>query len=150
MKILFAILLLASTAVFAEPQLPAHIRTLDAHSICTPRTSTIRDVSARTKWQIYKRDGVPGGNHTGICSGKDGCEIDHRVSLQLGGSNDPSNLMVQPFNGKCNARDKDRLENALHRMICSNKIGVKEAQDLIYNDWERGYRLYINNRGCGK
>jgi len=43
-------------------------------------------------------------------------EIDHIVSLELGGSNDIANLYPEKAPGY---RVKDKLENKLHRLVCS-------------------------------
>jgi len=149
---LFTILLIVGSILFPTISTANHhIRTQDINDICTTKTSTIRSVSASVKRAVYRRDGVPNGNHTGICStSKEGCEVDHRVALWLGGSNDKSNLMIQPYDRKlsCNAHDKDDLEKKLHYMICSNQIDVKDAQDIIYNDWKSGYKKFINANGC--
>lgn len=125
-----------------------HIRSIDVQDICTTRTAVYRNVPQSLKAKVYARDGVPAGNHTGICAGVDGCEVDHRVSLQLGGSNDISNLMIQPFVGDCNARHKDHLENKLHAMVCSGALSITDAQQIIYDDWEAGYRQFIDRDGC--
>lgn len=147
MRILFVLL-----AIFSfNAQANHHIRTQDIKDICTTKTSTIRNVSTKLKRQIYKRDGVPNGNYTGACAtSKEGCEVDHRVSLWNGGSNDKSNLMIQPYDRKlsCNAHDKDDLERKLHYMICSKQIEVKDAQDILYNDWKSGYSEFVNIKGC--
>ena len=142
-------LLLLFIPSIALANIPSNaIRTIDTNSICTTKTDTIRHVSERTKKDIYKRDGVPFGNHTGLCKGKDGCEVDHRISLEVGGSNNESNLMIQPYFGKCNAHQKDSLENRLHRLMCDRKITVPDAQDYLYNHWEDGYKKFINSKGC--
>ncbi|MGZ4968062.1 MAG: hypothetical protein ACXV8O_01485 [Methylobacter sp.] len=125
-----------------------HIRTTDTADICSTITGTVRNVSESTKRRVYIRDGVFGGNHTGICSGVDGCEVDHRISLELGGSNDPYNLMIQPYDGPCNAHRKDHLENKLHALVCSNIITIQEAQRVIYDDWQSAYAKYIDPSGC--
>lgn len=126
-----------------------HIRTQDITDICNTRTGTIRNVPESVKRAVYIRDGVPGGNHTGVCDGPEGCEIDHICSLELGCTNDISNLMIQPYFGKCNAHMKDHLENKLHALVCSNVITIQEAQRVIYDDWKAGYAKYINPSGCG-
>lgn len=118
--------------------------------ICSTHTATVRNVSERLKRDIYRRDGVPGGNHTGICSGREGCEVDHVVSLTTGGNNSPENLKIMPYEGKCNARQKDVLENYLHRRICAGVITPREAQEIQFYNWEEGYKKYIDNNGCDK
>lgn len=50
-----------------------------------------------------------------MCGGPHGCEVDHLISLELGGANAIENLWPQPFDGKWNAHVKDRLELRLHK-----------------------------------
>ncbi|MGE5290606.1 MAG: hypothetical protein ACM3ML_26130 [Micromonosporaceae bacterium] len=59
-------------------------------------------------------------------------ELDHLVSLELGGSNDASNLWpeVPP-----SPNQKDMVENALHRAVCSGKVTLAAAQEAIADDW---------------
>lgn len=142
MKYLF--FLLFSSSIFASH----HVRSADLNELCSINTSVYRHVSASLKSKVYFRDGISGGNHTGLCAGKEGCEIDHRVSLKLGGSNDISNLMIQPYTGTCNAHQKDILENKLHRLSCKKIISLSDAQNIIYTDWESAYKYYINPKGC--
>ena len=125
-----------------------HIRSTNLSDICTTHTDVYRHVSESLKGRVYSRDNVSGGNHTGICRGAEGCEVDHRVSLELGGSNDISNLMIQPYDGQCNAHQKDALENRLHKLSCAKQIALADAQKQIYNDWESAYKLYVNPKGC--
>lgn len=120
-----------------------HIRTTDLQDICTTKTSTIRDVSKATKNRIKVRDGF-----WSIYGGIGSFEIDHRVSLWLGGSNSDSNLMLQPYFGQCNAHHKDKLEIRLHHMACSGLITINKAQDDIYYDWIGAYERYIDPKGC--
>ena len=142
MKILILLLLLSFNVA------ASHIRTTDLVNICSTHTSIYRNVPESLKRKVYLRDGVVGGNHTGICSGSEGCEVDHRVSLELGGSNDISNLMIQPYDGSCNAHDKDKLENRLHKLSCDKQISLLDAQKVIYNDWQAAYKDYVNPQGC--
>lgn len=71
-------------------------------------------------------------------------EIDHLISLELGGSNDLSNLWPQSYKTQpWNARKKDVLENKLHRMILSGEIGLREAQNEIAENWIKAYKKYV-------
>ena len=141
MKILIIFLL-------SFPAFASHIRTTDLIDVCTSHTVIYRNVPQTLKKRVYKRDGVSGGNHTGICAVTEGCEVDHRVSLELGGSNDISNLMIQPYAGNCNAHQKDALEDRLHSLVCKKEISLNSAQSLIYKDWAAGYKKYVNPLGC--
>ena len=145
-KALIASTILLTLPVQAIP--PAAIRTQNKQSICTTKTSSLRDVSAKAKAQVYKRDNVPGGNYTGICDGPRGCEVDHRIALWDGGSNDPINLTIQPYFGPCNATHKDFLEVRLHALICQSRITPAKAQKYLYDDWKGGYKIYVDPKGC--
>jgi hypothetical protein len=106
----------------------------------TFRTTDIRNVSESVKNQVYYRYKV--SNHQGYCTGKEGCEIDHLISLELGGSNDASNLWPQPYSGVTNAHDKDKLENKLRVLVCSGQLTLQQAQTAISTDWISAYNKY--------
>lgn len=115
-----------------------------AADICKPGYSTrTRHVDAATKRSVYRAYGLS-GNHTAYCSGDQGCEVDHLISLELGGSNDAANLWPEPYGGIVwNAHVKDRLENRLHRMVCDGEISLSEAQQDIADDWVAAYGRWI-------
>ncbi len=80
-------------------------------------------------------------------------ELDHNISLEIGGSNDIHNFWPQPYqiflivNGKkmrMGAREKDVVETNLHRRFCNNDIDIKEAQGIIINNWVT-YYLKLKN-----
>ena len=134
------LLLLLSTSVHADIPKEA-IRTTDMKDICTTSTSTIRNVPQSLKKKIYIRDR---GDYT-----KRGMyEVDHRIALSSGGSNDINNLKLQSYFGKCNAHHKDILEVRIHSLICKGKMTVPKAQDYLYNNWELGYATFIDKNGC--
>jgi hypothetical protein len=71
-------------------------------------------------------------------------EEDHLISLELGGDpRSPDNLWPEPWFGPWNAHVKDRLENTLHKMVCSGEISLGEAQQAIATDWVAAYRKYV-------
>ena len=59
-------------------------------------------------------------------------ELDHLVPLELGGSNDLSNLWVEAGHIP---NPKDSVENRLHREVCSGKISLHAAQVDIAHNW---------------
>src|SRR5262249_18003991 len=62
--------------------------TITLGMICTDHyTTCIRDVSDEEKQAVYQRYGLS-APHTGYCDSKQGCEVDHLISLEIGGSND--------------------------------------------------------------
>ena len=96
-------------------------------TICVPGyTKKIRPPASATdqvKRDMYRAYGVPDGTPA---------ELDHLVSLELGGSNDPRNLWVEP-GSLPNA--KDSVENALHKAVCDHKVTLTAAQEAIATDW---------------
>ena len=67
-------------------------------------------------------------------------EVDHLVSLELGGSNDQKNLWPEPYDPRPGAHEKDLAENHLHRAVCSGEMTLSEAQRAIASDWIAVYR----------
>ncbi|GHO46702.1 hypothetical protein KSX_48650 [Ktedonospora formicarum] len=62
-------------------------------------------------------------------------EIDHLISLDLGGSNSPANLWPQALNPKPGAHEKDRVESFLHSQVCAGTLDLKQAQIKLATDW---------------
>lgn len=71
-------------------------------------------------------------------------ELDHLISLELGGCPDcVSNLWPEPYNIQMGARQKDTVENYLHKAVCNGEITLTEAQQEIATDWTAVYyRVY--------
>jgi hypothetical protein len=136
----------ASAADLPTPALtPGKARDgIAAADLCpVAHTAKIRNVSQALKAKVYARYGLY-GNHTGYCKIVQGCEVDHLVSLELGGSNDLENLWPEPYSGTTwNAHVKDRLENKLHALVCAGKITLPQAQYDISHDWVGAYRTYL-------
>jgi hypothetical protein len=76
-------------------------------------------------------------------------EIDHIVSLELGGSNNVANLFPEPGSGAANYHRKDQLENRLHDMVCAGSISMRTAQRSIARDWEALYRRVFGTAPTG-
>jgi len=111
--------------------------TATVKKICTSGyTATVRNVPASVKKQVFAE------YHIDPTSDK--FEVDHLISLELGGSNDIKNLWPQSYTTQpLNAHRKDVLENKLHSLICSKQITIKNAQKAISVDWVNAYNKYI-------
>ena len=143
MKSLALVLALVSTVALADGAVPAaSIRTQDVNDICNTKTGTIRDVSEATKQQVYRLAGVPYGDRS-LCSL--GYEVDHRISLEVGGTNDISNLQLQAYCTKAqlasnfparvlyDAHAKDQIENQTHAAICARQITPAQGLAIRFN-----------------
>lgn len=89
-------------------------------------TRTVRPPESQTeafKWNVaepaYGQHDVSG-------------ELDHLVSLELGGANDARNLWVEagPI-----PNPKDAVENALNHAVCDGKVTLRAAQLEIARNW---------------
>jgi hypothetical protein len=70
-------------------------------------------------------------------------EVDHLVSLELGGSNAITNLWPEPYAGRWGARTKDVLENRLHDLVCAGTLTLTYAQRIEARNWVKAYRRYV-------
>jgi hypothetical protein len=70
----------------------------------------------------------------------DNGEVDHLVPLELGGSNDQSNLWPETAAGRYGSHQKDQLENDLHDEVCGGRLSLSRAQRLITGNWVKVYR----------
>lgn len=117
---------------------PGDVLTQDVSTICTVGyTTTVRDVSDATKELVYDSYGL--FNHA-----PGAYEIDHLISLELGGSNDVRNLWPEPYNDPHGAYQKDVLENKLHDLVCAGALDIGVAQQAIATDWYGAYLTYGN------
>jgi len=68
-------------------------------------------------------------------------EVDHLISLELGGSNSIRNLWPQSYETHpWNAHVKDVLENELHGEVCAGRMPLVAAQQEIARDWIAAFR----------
>jgi hypothetical protein len=91
-------------------------------------TATVRPPASatdRAKHDVaYPAYGIPAGTPS---------ELDHLVPLELGGSNDISNLW--PEAGRV-PNVKDAVENRLRAEVCAGRVPLAAAQLAIASNWE--------------
>ncbi len=74
-------------------------------------------------------------------------ELDHLISLELGGCPDcVTNLWPQAYLPKPGAREKDKVEDDLHKKVCKGEITLREAQQIILKDWYSYYKNMIKGK----
>lgn len=103
--------------------------------LCSPTFSTksVRNVPSEEKRQVY--------NEYGIFSHKPGqYEVDHLISLELGGSNDIANLWPEAADPRPGFHEKDQVENYLHDQVCREAISLQQAQQEISSNWLSVYQ----------
>jgi hypothetical protein len=100
----------------------------------TFRTGPIRNVPDSEKHQVEVEYGLaPRGYGSTM-------EIDHIVSLELGGSNDIANLYPEMANAHPGFHVKDKLENKLHDLVCDGTMTLRSVQRQIAMNWQALYR----------
>lgn len=120
------------------------IKSATKAQICTPGyASKTRNVPQSVKNQVYASYGIM-GHRPGQY------EVDHLVSLELGGSNDISNLWPEAASPKPGFHEKDRVENYLHDQVCSGNMSLTQAQITIATNWLDIYNsMPANNKNGG-
>lgn len=99
----------------------------------------VRAVPEAMKRAVYLRYGLDPAKH-------ETAEVDHYVSLCLGGTNDVENLWPEPAvtpdaPGQVGFREKDAVEFFLHQQVCNKSMSLQAAQDAIRGDW---YATYLS------
>jgi hypothetical protein len=110
-----------------------------AAQVCTRGWATAhRDVPESEKEQVFRKYGL-------AWSSRHGYEVDHLISLELGGDNSIRNLWPEindhPRPGYLNT--KDILENRLHDLVCDGQLDLGTAQRSIVTDWWAAYQRYV-------
>lgn len=129
---------------------PGVVRTTDLNQVCGTHTSEFRHTTEKMKNQVYAEYGIAKQaiNKKTFCGGDVHCdglpklplyEIDHVISLELGGADDVRNLYPQPYYAHPGSHEKDMLENKLHGAVCGGSMSLKEAQKVIAEDWYQEY-----------
>ena len=111
-----------------------------ATTICRPGgyTSNVRPPTSVTSTE--KRSALRAYADTAPTSSY---ELDHLVSLELGGSpNSPHNLWPEPGAAP---NPKDKLETALHDLVCAHQMTLTDAQTTIATDWVSAYRQVLGH-----
>ena len=89
-------------------------------------------MTAQQRQQVFGRYGL--AEDQGVY------QLDHFISLELGGANTVENLWPEPYEPRPGAHEKDRVENYLHRRVCSGSMTLQQAQDAMRSDWVAVYR----------
>jgi hypothetical protein len=118
--------------------------------VCTPNyTAGARNVTESMKNEVFVRYGIVDVGVHGLY------EVDHLISLEIGGANDVKNLWPQAY---CSldkggtvcfgAREKDHAENFLHREVCAGRMTLAQAQAAIVKDWFKVYLQWKKTQGA--
>ena len=112
-----------------DPSITAAVLCMAGYTTASYRPPS--SATTRFKYgQAYPAYGIPATEPT---------ELDHLVSLELGGSNDATNLWPEPL---LSPNPKDGIENRLHAWVCAPGLPAAQAsgrlqaaQLAIAHDW---------------
>lgn len=149
-RIMLAAAVVCGIPAFAAAQLPSSVQTPGKTAKVNEAQVCSADFSASAKpiakWQrdeALTRYGKRPEDFTG--------ELDLLVPASLGGTTDPDNLWPQGTNGELNVEAKNKLEDKLREMVCSEKkLTLKQAQDALKKDWVKAYRQYVEGQAAAK
>jgi hypothetical protein len=116
----------------------AYYSGLSSSTLCSVSfsTSSIRNVSEGERHAVEAEYGLAARSYGRAL------EVDHIVPLELGGSNDAANLFpeqAKPADG-AGYHLKDKLENAVHRLVCQGTLPLRRAQREMAGNWEQLYK----------
>ena len=111
---------------------PGVVRSMTLKELCgTKWGKDERAVTVKMKKEVCEFYGAMN------CPKRNVWEVDHLISRELGGKDAADNLWPQPIK---QARLKDRLENRLHREVCSGATPLRAAQEAIRTNWWAAYK----------
>lgn len=93
----------------------------------------VRNVSESVKDRVYASYGITKDSAATY-------EMDHLISLELGGSNSIKNLFPEAATPRPGFHEKDKLENRLHALVCSGRMSLRTAQRRIRQNWIAEYK----------
>jgi hypothetical protein len=120
---------------------PGAVMTTDLETICHQATGPRRNVPQSTHREAFTDYGYTYPQARGAF------EVDHLVPLELGGDNVIANLWAEPATPTPGFHEKDRVENYLHRQVCSGAMPLADAQREIATDWIAVWRQ-IKDQGA--
>jgi undecaprenyl-diphosphatase len=129
-RILFGILILILLKDGVSSSTEADLPNPSPSAILRPAPSFTTVLGQRTK-----------SANCNIANGLPDHEFDHLIPLELGGNpSDQANLWPEPYNIPLGAREKDKMENYLHALVCKGAVTLSQAQFEIANDWVSIYK----------
>lgn len=120
---------------------PGAIETTDLSVICGQSTKARRDVASAVHRAAFEEYGLP------YPPARDAYEVDHLISLELGGDNSLANLWPEAAAPLPGFHQKDAVENYLHREVCAGRMKLEDAQHAIATDWLAVYGRMAKDAG---
>jgi len=107
--------------------------------ICGSGFAPTTSISSSTKRAVFAKYHIKKNRRSSYV-------IDRLVPLELGGTNDISNLWPQP---RGQASSKDLQEDAAHSMVCAGQVDLAEAQSAFKSNW-KGSRATLQEAAAAR
>lgn len=138
------------SVLYPDPQLtPGEVLSQETRAVICAKgfsTKSVRDsqTTPQEKQAVYPEYHIKKPAHN--IGPTQTCEIDHFISLELGGADTLKNLWPEcgvgnVVKGTPDFRIKDKVENYLHAQVCNGSLTLQEAQREISSDW---YAVYLS------
>jgi hypothetical protein len=108
---------------------PGAVMTTDMTVVCQHSTKERRRVSSEVHREAFAEYGLSYPQARGAF------EVDHLIPLELSGDNTIANLWPEAAEPVPGFHEKDRVENFLHKQVCSGAMRLADAQRQIATDW---------------
>ena len=120
---------------------PGDVRPITTAEVCRAADAQVivSDIPVETRRRVLEAYGIRS-------SRAEDFEVDYLITPDLGGTGSVRNLWPQPYSARWNARQKDRLEQRLHQMVCGGRLDLATAQREIAADWIAAYKKYLGEQ----
>jgi hypothetical protein len=118
--------------------------TTDMAVVCQHSTKDRRRVSAEVHRLAFTEYGFTYPQPRGAF------EVDHLIPLELGGDNTIANLWPEAAEPTPGFHEKDKVENYLHRQVCSGAMSLADAQRQIATDWLKVWKRIEGQTTAGE
>lgn len=117
---------------------PGEIQPISMTNVCrtTQAEVIVENIPAQTRAQVFAAYGLNPANPGDY-------EVDYLITPDLGGSDGLRNLWPQPYAARWSAKEKDKLEQRLHQLVCAGTMDLPTAQHEIAGNWIRAYKKYV-------
>jgi hypothetical protein len=117
---------------------PGEVRPISLVQVCRNEEAevVVANISDDTRRRVFAAYGINPGRPGDY-------EVDYLITPDLGGSDSIRNLWPQPYSARWSAKEKDKLEQRLHQLVCAGTMDLATAQHEIAGNWIEAYKKYV-------
>lgn len=117
---------------------PGEVRPISLDQVCRNEKAevVVANIPDDTRRNVFAAYGINPTNPGDY-------EVDYLITPDLGGSDSIRNLWPQPYSARWSAKEKDKLEQRLHQMVCAGNLDLETAQRDLAGNWIQAYKKYV-------